>query len=100
MRAKSLKSSQILRAHMPYFRRPSHNFNFDIPLKVIYQTKAGNQIENIVRLFFVDQMDVDKILQTVRVEVIDAKLEYILINTIQSMYIITSRFFTQMLTSV
>ena len=24
MRAKSLKSSQILRAHMPYFRRPSH----------------------------------------------------------------------------
>ena len=26
MRAKSLKSSQILRAHMPYFRRPSHIF--------------------------------------------------------------------------
>ena len=24
MRAKSLKSSQILRAHMPYFRRPGH----------------------------------------------------------------------------
>ena len=50
------------------------NFNFGIPLKVIYQTKAGNQIDNIVRLFFVDQMDVDKVLQTVRVEVIDAKL--------------------------
>ena len=26
MRAKSLKSSQILRAHMPYFRRPGHNY--------------------------------------------------------------------------
>ena len=24
MKAKSLKSSQILRAHMPYFRRPGH----------------------------------------------------------------------------
>ena len=24
MRAKSLKSIQILRAHMPYFRRPGH----------------------------------------------------------------------------
>jgi len=28
MRAKSLKSSQILRAHMPYFRRPGHKFLF------------------------------------------------------------------------
>jgi len=27
MRAKSLKSSQILRAHMPYFRRPGHKCN-------------------------------------------------------------------------
>jgi len=26
MRAKSLKSSQILRAHMPYFRRPGHKY--------------------------------------------------------------------------
>ena len=25
MRAKSLKSSQILRAHMPYFCKPGHN---------------------------------------------------------------------------
>ena len=28
MRAKSLKSSQILKAHMPYFRRPGHKFLF------------------------------------------------------------------------
>ena len=76
------------------------NFNFGIPLKVIYQTKAGNQLESSVRLFFVDQMDVDKVLQTVRVEIIYAKLECILINTIQNMYTIASRFFTQMLTSV
>ena len=26
MKAKRLKSSQILRAHMPYFRRPGHNY--------------------------------------------------------------------------
>jgi len=26
MRAKILKSSQILRAHMPYFRRPGHKY--------------------------------------------------------------------------
>ena len=29
MRAKSLKSSQILRAHMPYFRRPGHIGSID-----------------------------------------------------------------------
>jgi len=27
MRAKSLRSSQILRAHMPYFRRPGHIYH-------------------------------------------------------------------------
>ena len=29
MSNKSLKSSQILRAHMTYFRRPSHNYSMD-----------------------------------------------------------------------
>ena len=27
MKAKTLKSSQILRAHMPYFRRPGHIYS-------------------------------------------------------------------------
>ena len=36
MKAKSLKSGQILRAHVPYFRRPGHNY-FDVMILKLIQ---------------------------------------------------------------
>ena len=48
MRVKSLKSRQILRAHMPYFRRPGHIYRYSTPLGI------GNFTFNTYFLIFVD----------------------------------------------
>ena len=47
MRAKTLKSSQILRAHMPYFRRPSHI------CRSTFLDYVGLRVNNIVHLMTV-----------------------------------------------
>ena len=51
MRAKSLKSSQILRAHMPYFRRLGHILGYFTNILGIFGFPAGLQIWNIVHAF-------------------------------------------------
>ena len=46
LKAKSLKSSQILRAHIPYFCRPGHNYGlFNIV------TNNYNQIRTVVTIY-------------------------------------------------
>jgi len=42
MRARSLKSSQILRAHMPYFRRPGHIYKWYIFIFLDSCTPSGH----------------------------------------------------------
>ena len=44
MRAKSLKSSQILRAHMPYFRRPGHIYT-------LYYNTWSKERQSLIKLY-------------------------------------------------
>ena len=52
MKAKSLKSSQILGAHMPYFRRPGHIFSLykeNNGIMVVSNHKQASRVANQAR---------------------------------------------------
>ena len=59
MRAKSLKSSQSLRAHMPYFRRPGHIYKTAFPcffLVVKTSISIGRVVGTIIPQFKTAEM--------------------------------------------
>ena len=57
MRVRSLKSSQILRAHMPYFRRPGHILYSSRENKTYMHLKVINTIVPINAVVFSQHRD-------------------------------------------
>ena len=57
MRAKSLKNSQILRAHMPYFRGPGHKCSIHTnQLEYSYLLDTCASSENVIEAIVISEM--------------------------------------------